>query len=52
VGNGLGAAGLTIGPFGGRLLAEAALGVEPSLGLSPFAPLQRVMREAPMPPLR
>jgi D-amino-acid dehydrogenase len=26
IGNGLGAAGLTIGPLGGRMLAEAALG--------------------------
>src|SRR5690349_858453 len=29
VGNGLGAAGLTIGPFAGRALAELALGHEP-----------------------
>jgi D-amino-acid dehydrogenase len=52
VGNGLGAAGLTIGPLGGRLLAEAALGAVPSLDLAPFAPLRQVAREAPMPPLR
>ncbi len=52
VGNGLGAAGLTIGPFGGRLLAETALGAVPSLDVAPFAPLRRVAREAPIPPLR
>jgi D-amino-acid dehydrogenase len=52
VGNGLGAAGLTIGPFGGRLLAEAALGAVPSMELEPFAPLRRVSHEAPIPPLR
>jgi D-amino-acid dehydrogenase len=52
VGSGLGAAGLTIGPFGGRLLAEAALGAVPSLDLAPFAPLRRVAREAPLQPLR
>ena len=52
VGNGLGAAGLTIGPFGGRLLAEAALGTVPSMELKPFAPLRRVACEAPIPPLR
>ena len=36
VGNGLGAAGLTIGPLAGRLLAEAALGEETMLDLAPF----------------
>lgn len=51
-GNGLGAAGLTIGPFGGRLLAEAALGVAPLLDLAQFAPLRRLAREAPIPLLR
>jgi D-amino-acid dehydrogenase len=40
IGNGLGAAGLTIGPFAGRLLAEVALGREPLLDLSPFDPLR------------
>ncbi|HTI79349.1 MAG TPA: FAD-dependent oxidoreductase [Acetobacteraceae bacterium] len=52
VGNGLGAAGLTIGPLGGRLLAEVALGAAPFMGLAPFAPLRRVVRAAPIPPLR
>jgi D-amino-acid dehydrogenase len=41
VGNGLGAAGLTIGPLAGRLLAEAALGEETMLDLAPFDPLGR-----------
>jgi D-amino-acid dehydrogenase len=41
IGNGLGAAGLTIGPLAGRLLAEAALGRPTSLDLSPFDPLRR-----------
>jgi len=42
VGNGLGAAGLTIGPFAGRLLADAVLGRTPALDLAPFDPLRRV----------
>jgi len=41
VGNGLGAAGLTIGPFAGRLLADAALGVPTALDLTPFEPALR-----------
>jgi D-amino-acid dehydrogenase len=52
VGNGLGAAGLTIGPLGGRLLAGAALGAAPSLELGPFAPMRRLAHEVPIPPLR
>lgn len=40
VGNGLGAAGLTIGPFAGRLLADAALGNPTALDLAPFALLR------------
>jgi len=39
VGNGLGAAGLTIGPFAGKLLADVALGRDPDLDLAPFDPL-------------
>jgi len=42
IGNGLGAAGLTIGPFAGRLLADIALEREPMLDLSPFNPLRHV----------
>ena len=38
VGNGLGAAGLTIGPFAGSLLADLALGVTPAVDLAPFDP--------------
>jgi D-amino-acid dehydrogenase len=41
VGNGLGAAGLTIGPFAGKLLADLALGREPEMDLRPFDPLRR-----------
>jgi D-amino-acid dehydrogenase len=40
IGNGLGAAGLTIGPFAGRLLADVALGRAPALNLAPFDPLR------------
>ncbi|HEX2939856.1 MAG TPA: FAD-dependent oxidoreductase [Rhodopila sp.] len=36
-GNGLGAAGLTIGPLGGKLLADLVLGREPVVDLAPFA---------------
>ncbi len=52
VGNGLGAAGLTIGPFAGRALAEAALGHEPPIDLDPFVPMQRAATEAGNLPLR
>jgi D-amino-acid dehydrogenase len=38
IGNGLGAAGLTIGPFAGRLLAELALGRPPQMDLALFDP--------------
>jgi len=38
IGNGLGPSGLTIGPYAGRLLAEAALGQKPELDLAPYAP--------------
>ncbi|HUC18064.1 MAG TPA: FAD-dependent oxidoreductase [Acetobacteraceae bacterium] len=37
IGNGLGAVGLTIGPYAGRLLAALALGKAPEINLSPFA---------------
>jgi D-amino-acid dehydrogenase len=46
VGNGLGAAGLTIGPFAGRLLADLVTGRPGLLDLSPFDPMRRV--EAPV----
>ena len=52
IGNGLGAAGLTIGPLAGRLLADAALGREPALDLAPFDPLRRVDPARPLQPLR
>jgi len=37
VGNGLGASGLTMGPYGGALLADAVLGKPTELALGPFA---------------
>lgn len=40
IGNGLAAAGLTIGPLAGRLLADVALGRAPALDLAPFDPLR------------
>jgi D-amino-acid dehydrogenase len=52
VGNGLGAAGLTIGPFAGRVLAEVALGREPPIDLDPFVPLQRAATGGHNLPLR
>ncbi|MCA0920825.1 NAD(P)/FAD-dependent oxidoreductase [Pseudooceanicola nanhaiensis] len=38
IGNGLGAWGLTAGPLGGRLLAQAALGMATDLDLAAYAP--------------
>lgn len=52
IGNGLGAAGLTIGPLAGRLLADATLGNEALLDLAPFDPLRRAQRLSASPPLR
>jgi D-amino-acid dehydrogenase len=52
IGNGLGAAGLTIGPFAGRLLADVALGCEPLLDIAPFDPLRRALSGLRTPPLR
>ncbi len=52
VGNGLGAAGLTIGPFAGKLLADAALGRETSFDLAPFDPLRRILSGSRSPQLR
>lgn len=46
VGNGLGAAGLTIGPLAGRLLADVAMGRQTEVDLAPFDPV-RVMRPDP-----
>jgi D-amino-acid dehydrogenase len=42
VGNGLGAAGLTIGPFAGRLLADLVTERPGLLDLAPFDPMRRV----------
>jgi D-amino-acid dehydrogenase len=52
IGNGLGAAGLTIGPFAGRLLADAVLGHPALLDLSPFDPSRPSASNAGAPPLR
>ncbi len=52
LGDGLGAAGLTIGPLAGRLLAEAALGRPPMVDLAPFAPSRPAAPETSSPPLR
>jgi len=52
VGNGLGAAGLTIGPLAGRLLADVALGRAPVLDLAPFEPLRRRIPSGLSAPLR
>nr|WP_294508312.1 FAD-dependent oxidoreductase [uncultured Rhodopila sp.] len=41
VGNGLGAAGLTIGPLAGRMLADLVLGQPAFLDLAPFDPGRR-----------
>ena len=41
IGNGLGAAGLTIGPLAGRLLANVVLDRRPALDLEAFDPLRR-----------
>jgi len=38
----LGAAGLTIGPFAGRLLADLVMGRPALLDLAPFDPMRRV----------
>jgi D-amino-acid dehydrogenase len=40
VGNGLGASGLTIGPFAGRLLAQLVLGEAPELDLAAYDPMR------------
>ena len=40
VGNGLGASGLTIGRFAGRLLAQLALGEAPELDLAAYDPMR------------
>lgn len=41
VGNGLGAAGLTIGPLAGRLLADLVIGQAGTMDLAPFNPMRR-----------
>jgi D-amino-acid dehydrogenase len=41
IGNGLGASGLTVGPYAGVLLAAATLGQTQPIDLSPYDPLRR-----------
>lgn len=43
VGTGMGAGGLTMGPYCGRLLAEIALGRQPSFDVTPYAPGARTV---------
>ena len=52
VGNGLGAAGLTIGPFAGRLLADLVTGKSGLLDLAPFDPMRRAGSQAKAAALR
>ena len=40
IGNGLGPTGLTMGPYAGRLLADAMLARPPEIPLAPYAPLR------------
>jgi D-amino-acid dehydrogenase len=47
VGNGLGAAGLTIGPFAGRLLADLVTGAAMVVDLAPFDPMRRATGGVP-----
>jgi D-amino-acid dehydrogenase len=41
VATGLGAEGLTMGPYAGAVAARAALGLDPGLDLAPFDPLRQ-----------
>jgi D-amino-acid dehydrogenase len=52
IGNGLGAAGLTIGPFAGRLLADMALGRALPLDIAAFDPMRTTSADQRTPPLR
>jgi D-amino-acid dehydrogenase len=40
VATGLGAEGLTMGPYAGGVAARSALGLDPGLDLAPFDPLR------------
>jgi D-amino-acid dehydrogenase len=50
VGNGLGAAGLTIGPFAGRLLSDLVTGQVGLMDLTPFDPMRGVGSVVRVPP--
>ncbi|WP_428485147.1 NAD(P)/FAD-dependent oxidoreductase [Rhodopila sp.] len=53
VGNGLGAAGLTIGPFAGRLLADLVMRRPALMSMAPFYPMRHAAATADTPePLR
>ena len=52
VGNGLGAAGLTIGPLAGRLLADLVLGKPGLLDLAPFDPTRSTAADPALAALR
>jgi D-amino-acid dehydrogenase len=52
IGNGLGAAGLTIGPFAGRLLADLVTEQPALIDLAPFAPQRRMEPASVQPALR
>jgi D-amino-acid dehydrogenase len=52
VGNGLGATGLTIGPFAGRLLADLVTGQPALVDLAPFDPMRRSAPNADLAALR
>ncbi len=45
IGNGLGPSGLTMGPYSGRLLAQAALGKPVELSLAPYAPARQQIKQ-------
>ncbi|MGW8376773.1 FAD-binding oxidoreductase [Streptomyces sp. ODS28] len=47
VANGLGASGLTIGPYAGTLAARLALGRDPGMDLTPYDPLRASTPAAP-----
>jgi D-amino-acid dehydrogenase len=52
VGNGLGAAGLTIGPFAGKLLADLMTGQGATMDLTPFDPMRQAAASMSLPDLR
>jgi D-amino-acid dehydrogenase len=47
IATGLGASGLTMGPYTGALAAQAAMGLAPAVDLEPFAPLRTPAADRP-----